>query len=46
MKKAIKYLTPEEFYDWEKRNCVRTECNICPFKSVKKIYIRRLRFSF
>lgn len=33
MKKKLKYLTPEEFYNWEKENCARTECNACPFKS-------------
>lgn len=32
--KKLKYLTPEEFYNWEKENCDRTECNVCPFKSV------------
>lgn len=33
MKKKLKYLTPEEFYNWEKENCNHTECNACPFKS-------------
>lgn len=33
MKKKLKYLTPEEFYNWEKENCDHTECNACPFKS-------------
>ena len=33
MKKKLKYLTPEEFYNWEKENCNYTECNACPFKS-------------
>lgn len=31
--KKLKYLTPEEFYNWEKENCDHTECNACPFKS-------------
>lgn len=34
IKKKLKYLTPEEFYNWEKENCDHTECNACPFKSV------------
>lgn len=33
IKKKLKYLTPEEFYNWEKENCNHTECNACPFKS-------------
>ena len=33
IKKKLKYLTPEEFYNWEKENCDHTECNACPFKS-------------
>lgn len=33
IKKKLKYLTPEEFYNWEKENCNHTECNVCPFKS-------------
>lgn len=33
IKKKLKYLTPEEFYNWSKENCDCTECNICPFKS-------------
>lgn len=33
IKKKLKYLIPEELYDWEKENCARTECNACPFKS-------------
>lgn len=33
MNKKLKYLTPEEFYNWEKENCNHTECNACPFKS-------------
>lgn len=33
IKKKLKYLTPEEFYNWSKENCDHTECNACPFKS-------------
>ena len=33
IKKKLKYLTPEEFYNWSKENCDHTECNTCPFKS-------------
>ncbi len=33
IKKKLKYLTLEEFYNWSKENCDCTECNICPFKS-------------
>ena len=33
IKKKLKYLTPEEFYNWEKENCNHIECNACPFKS-------------
>lgn len=33
IKKKLKYLTPEEFYNWSKENCDYTECNACPFKS-------------
>lgn len=33
IKKKLKYLTPEEFYNWEKENCDYAECNACPFKS-------------
>lgn len=37
IKKKLKYLTPEEFYIWEKENCDHTECNACPFKSANCI---------
>ena len=33
IKKKLKYLIPEEFYNWSKENCDHTECNACPFKS-------------
>ena len=33
IKKKLKYLTPEEFYNWEKENCGCSECNACLFKS-------------
>lgn len=34
MKKAIKYLTEEEFCIWKNKNCSLITCDICPFKSV------------
>lgn len=34
IKKKLRDLTEEEFYNWDKKNCECTNCNICPFELV------------
>lgn len=34
IKKKLRNLTEEEFYDWGMKNCLHISCDICPFKMV------------
>lgn len=34
IKKKLRDLTEEEFYDWGMKNCLHISCDICPFKMV------------
>lgn len=35
IKKKLRDLTEEEFYDWGMKNCLHISCDICPFKMVE-----------